>query len=58
MKKGDVVGNIIVIDVKERGRLQMSKKNIARWILLEILFLDFLCLVWIPIFEGMFTLNT
>jgi hypothetical protein len=33
-------GNIFFIDVKERGRLQMLKKNIARWRLLETLFLD------------------
>jgi hypothetical protein len=41
MTKGEIVGNIVVIDVKDRGRLQMSKINIARWRLLEILFLDF-----------------
>jgi hypothetical protein len=35
------VGNIVVIDVKDRGRLWMYKINIARWRLLEILFLDF-----------------
>jgi hypothetical protein len=38
---GDIVGNIDVIYFKDRGRLHMSKINIARWILLEILFLDF-----------------
>jgi hypothetical protein len=41
MTKGEIFGNIFFIDVKDRGRLQMSKINIARWILLEILFLDF-----------------
>jgi hypothetical protein len=35
------VGNIVVIDVKDRERLQMSKIKIARWRLLAILFLDF-----------------
>ena len=40
MTKGDIVVNIIVIDVKYRGRIQMSKINIARWRLLEILLLD------------------
>jgi hypothetical protein len=39
--KGEIVGNIVFIDVKYMGRLQMSKINIARWRLLEILFLDF-----------------
>jgi hypothetical protein len=48
MKKGDIVGNIVVIDVKDRGRLQMSKINIARWRLLEIFFSYFLCSVWMP----------
>jgi hypothetical protein len=37
----EIVGNIVVIDVKNRRRLQMPKINIARWRLLEILFLDF-----------------
>jgi hypothetical protein len=41
MKKGEIVENIVVIDVKYVKRLQMSKIKIARWILLEILFLDF-----------------
>jgi len=41
MIKGEIVGNIIVIDVKERGRLHMSKIKIARWKLPEILILDF-----------------
>jgi hypothetical protein len=41
MTKGDIVGNIVFIDFKDRGRLQMSKINIARWRLLEILVLDF-----------------
>jgi hypothetical protein len=41
MTKGEIVGNIVFIDVKDRGRLHMSKINIARWRLLEILFLDF-----------------
>jgi hypothetical protein len=36
-----LVGNIVVIDVKDKGRLQMSEIKIARWRLLEILFLDF-----------------
>jgi hypothetical protein len=27
MKKGEIVGNIFIIDVKDRGRLQMSKIN-------------------------------
>jgi hypothetical protein len=30
MTKAKIVGNIVVIDVKDRGRLQMSKINIAR----------------------------
>ena len=34
-------GNIVVIYVKGKGTLHMSKIKIARWILLEILFLDF-----------------
>jgi hypothetical protein len=33
--------NIIVIDVKDGGRLQIFNINIARWRLLEILFLYF-----------------
>jgi hypothetical protein len=37
----EIVGNIFVIDVKGRGRLYMSKINIARWRLLETLFLDY-----------------
>ena len=41
MTKEEIVVNIVVIDVKDRGRLLMSKINIARWRLLEILFLDF-----------------
>jgi hypothetical protein len=51
MTKGEIVGNIVVIDVKDRGSLQMSKINItslqmskiniARWRLLKVLFLDF-----------------
>jgi hypothetical protein len=36
MTKGEIIGNIVVIDVKYRGRLQMSKINIARWIFLKI----------------------
>jgi hypothetical protein len=38
---GDSVRNTIVIDVKDRGRIHMSKIKIAIWRLLEILFLDF-----------------
>jgi hypothetical protein len=30
MKKGEIIGNIVFIDVKERGILHMSKINIAR----------------------------
>jgi hypothetical protein len=51
MTKGEIVGNIVVIDVKYRGSLQMSninitspkmaKTNLARWILLKVLLLDF-----------------
>jgi hypothetical protein len=41
MKKGEIVGNSVFIDAKDRGRLQISKINIAIWRLLEILFLDF-----------------
>ena len=41
MTKRGIVENIVVIDVKDRGRLHMSKIKIARWRLLEILFLDF-----------------
>jgi hypothetical protein len=48
MTKGEIIGSIVVIDVKDMGRLHMSKINIARWRLLEILFLDFLCSVWLP----------
>jgi hypothetical protein len=48
MTKGEIIRNIIGIDAKYRGRLQMSKINIARWRLLEILFLDFLFSIWIP----------
>jgi hypothetical protein len=36
-----IVADIGVIDFKERRSLHMSKIKIARWILLEILFLDF-----------------
>jgi hypothetical protein len=42
------VENIVFIDFKDKGILQMSKIKIARWRLLEILFLYFLCSVWIP----------
>jgi hypothetical protein len=35
------IENIFIIDFKDRGRRHMSKIKIARWILLEILFLDF-----------------
>jgi hypothetical protein len=31
MKKEEIVGNIVVISVKDRGRLHMSNINIARW---------------------------
>jgi hypothetical protein len=48
MTKGNIVENIVFIDVKYKGRLHMSKINIVMWILLEILFLYFLCSVWIP----------
>jgi hypothetical protein len=48
MTKGEIVGNIVVIDFKNKGRIHMSKINIARWRLLEIWFLDFWCSVWIP----------
>jgi hypothetical protein len=41
MTKEEIVGNIVFINVKYRGRLHMSKLNISIWILLEILFLDF-----------------
>jgi len=37
MKKEEIFGNIF-IDVTDRGRLQMSKINIAKRRLLEILF--------------------
>jgi hypothetical protein len=30
MKKGEIVGSIVFIDVKDKGRLQMSKIKIAR----------------------------
>jgi len=43
MKKGGIVGNSVFIDVKDRGRIQMSKIKITRWRFLEILFLDILC---------------
>jgi hypothetical protein len=36
--KGEIFQNIVFIDAKERGRLQMSKISIARWRLLEIYF--------------------
>ena len=39
MTKGEIVRNFVVIDVKDKGRLQMSKIKIARWILLEFVFL-------------------
>jgi hypothetical protein len=52
MKKGDIFGNIFVIDIKERGSLQISnvnvtilhisKINIARWRLFKVLILYFL----------------
>jgi hypothetical protein len=48
MTKGEIVGNIVIIDVKDRGIRHISNINIAIWRLLEILFLDFLCLVCIP----------
>jgi hypothetical protein len=35
------VGNIVLIDVKDMGRLQMSKIKIAKWRFLEILVLDY-----------------
>jgi hypothetical protein len=48
MTKGEIVGNIVVIDIKDRGtyniskinitNLQMSKIKIARWRLLKVLF--------------------
>jgi hypothetical protein len=41
MKKVEIVGNIVFNNVKYRRILQMSKINIARWRLLEILVLDF-----------------
>jgi hypothetical protein len=41
LEEDSYVGNIIVIDVRDKGRIHMSKINIARWRLLEILFLDF-----------------
>jgi hypothetical protein len=62
MTKGEIVGNIVVIDVKDRGRLHMSKINIAK--MSKILLQDGDCF-WIfdaqfgyPIFEGIFTLHT
>jgi hypothetical protein len=53
-----VVGNIVFIDDKYKGRLQMPKIKITRWRLLEILFLDFDARFRYPIFEGIFTLDT
>jgi len=60
------VGYIFVFDFKDRGSLkiskinitslQMSKTNIARWILLKVLLLDFYGQFEYPMFEGMFTL--
>jgi hypothetical protein len=44
MTKGEIVGNIVVIEVKDRGRLHMSKIKIERWRLLEIFFFGFLML--------------
>jgi hypothetical protein len=41
MKKEEIVGNIVVIDFKDRGRIQMSKIKITRWRFLEILFFNF-----------------
>jgi hypothetical protein len=38
---GLVVGNVFLIDVKDRGRINMSKINIAIWICLETSFLDY-----------------
>jgi hypothetical protein len=45
MKKKEIIGNVVVIDVKDRARLQMSKIKITTWRLLEIMFLDFGCSV-------------
>ena len=42
MTKGGIVENNVVIDVKNRGSLHMSKINIGRWILLKVSLLDFL----------------
>jgi hypothetical protein len=41
MKKGEIVKNIDVIDVKYKGMLQLSKINIEIWRLLKIFFLYF-----------------
>jgi hypothetical protein len=51
MTKGDIVENIIFIDVKDKGILHisninitilyMSKIKITRWIFLKVLILDF-----------------
>jgi hypothetical protein len=35
MEKGEIVGNIFLIDVKNGGRLQMSNINISRWRFLD-----------------------
>jgi hypothetical protein len=48
--------NIVVIDVKERGRMHISKIKIVRWRLLETLFFIVYAQFGYPIFEGMFTL--
>jgi len=51
MTKEEIIGNIVVIDIKDRGSykmskinitsLQMSKIKIAIWKLLKVLLLDF-----------------
>jgi hypothetical protein len=66
MIKGEIVGNISIIDVKDMGSLQMSKINItslhmskiniARWRLLKVLLLDFDDQFGYPIFEDIFNL--
>jgi hypothetical protein len=64
MTKGEIVGNIVVIDVKDRGRLQMSKptyvqdKYCKMEIVESITFWIFDAQFGYPIFEGIFTLHT
>jgi hypothetical protein len=68
MTKGEIVGNIVVIDVNNKGSLKMSKINITSLqyvqdkygkmeIVESIIFGFFYYQYGYPIFEGIFTLH-